>query len=171
MRVALILALAAAPVAALAGVPLALGERQVISLEFQQPVARVTTTDPDLVQVHVSGTKVTIAAARAGRASLDLGFADGATLTYDVTVEGARRPARVPAAASAAAANELPLAVGEEGRFRAPGVVRVLVEENGVARVAVQGETVSVTALSRGDASLVLVDGSGAKTAWTVRVR
>jgi hypothetical protein len=50
-------------------------------------------------------------------------------------------------------------------------VARVLVEENGIARVSVQGETVSVIALGRGDASLVTVDGAGARTTWQIRVR
>jgi hypothetical protein len=170
MRLAMTLALLGAAAPALAGAPLALGERQVVSLEFQQPVARISTTDPDLLQVHVAGTKVSVIAARGGRASLEIAFADGATVTYDVTVEGVRRPAaRTPAAAPGP--NELALAVGEEGRFRSPGLSRVLLEENGVARVTVQGETVSVIALARGDASLVVVDGAGAKRAWQIRVR
>ena len=42
---------------------------------------------------------------------------------------------------------------------------------NGVARVSVAGELVVVTALARGDASLVVVDAAGVKTSWQVRVR
>lgn len=159
--VAVLLGLAAP---AAAGTPLALAERQVITLEFSQAVARIATTDPDLLGVKVVGARVTVSAARAGRASLDLSFNDGVTVTYDVTVAAARRPA-------AAAANELALAIAEERRFRSPGVVRVLVEENGVARVAVEGDTVKVTGLSHGQASLVLVDAAGAKTTWQIRVR
>lgn len=169
MRPALILALLAAAAPAAAGAPLALAERQVVTLEFQQAVARVATTDPDLLQVQTAGGKVSVTALRGGRASLEIGFADGAAVTYDVTVEAARRPARAPAAAPGP--GELHLAVGEERRLRVPGVARVLVEENGVARVAAQGETVVVTALARGDAAVVLVDGAGARTTWQVRVR
>ena len=170
MRPAVILALLLAAAPAAAAAPLALGERQVVSLEFQQPVVRVTTTDPDLLQVQTAGAKVSVAAVRGGRASLEIAFADGATVAYDVTVEPARRAvARKPA--SMPGPNELALTLGEERRFRAPGVSRVLVEENGVARVAVRGDTVSVVALARGDSSLVVVDGSGAKTTWQVRVR
>jgi hypothetical protein len=170
MRPAVILALLAAAAPALAGVPLSLGERQVLSLDFQQAVTRVATTDPDLLQVQTAGRKVSVAALRGGRASLEIAFADGATVTYDVTVEPARRPgASAPAALPGA--NELHLAVAEERRFRAPGVARVLVEENGVARVSVAGELVVVTALARGDASLVVVDAAGVKTSWQIRVR
>jgi hypothetical protein len=170
VRAALIVVLAAVAAPALGGVPLALAERQVLSLEFQRPVARVTATDPDLVQAQVVGAKVTVAALRGGRASLEIAFADGATVVYDVTVEPVRRPA-AKAPAAAPGPNELTLAVGEQRRFRAPGVARVLVEENGVAKVSAVGETVSVTALARGDASLVLLDGAGTRTTWSIRVR
>jgi hypothetical protein len=166
MRAPVIAVLLAAAAPAAAGAPLVLVERQVLALEFRQAVARVATTDPDLLQVQVAGARVTVAALRGGRASLELSFADGATVSYDVTVEAARRPA--PRAGSP---NELVLGVAEERRFRAPGVARVLVEENGVARVTVEGETVSVVALAPGQSSLVVVDGSGAKTTWLVRVR
>ena len=166
MRAALIAALPAA-----ADVALALSERQVVSLEFQQAVVRVSTTDPDLVRVQVLGPRVSIAALRGGRATLEIAFADGATVSYDVAVDAARRPAAPAVAPPAPAPNELALAVGEERRLRAPGVARVLVEENGVARVAVRGEIVSVVGAASGDASLVIVDGAGAKTTWQIRVR
>jgi hypothetical protein len=111
-----------------------------------------------------------VAALRGGRAVLAVAFADGASVVYDVTVEPVRRPAaRAPAAAPGP--NELALGLGEERRVRVAGVARVLVEENGVARVSVQGETVTVVALGRGDASLVTVDGAGARTTWQIRVR
>jgi hypothetical protein len=166
MRAALIATLLAAAAPAGAAVPLALAERQVVTLEFQQAVTRVTTTDPDLVQVQVATRKVTVAALRGGRASLELAFSDGATVAFDVTVDAARQPI-----ARAAAPNELAMGVAEERRLRAPGVARVLVEENGVARVSVTGETVTVTGLAAGLSSLVLVDGAGAKTTWQIRVR
>ncbi|HEX9401924.1 MAG TPA: pilus assembly protein N-terminal domain-containing protein [Anaeromyxobacter sp.] len=165
MRAALIALLAAAAPAS-AAVPLALAERQVVTLEFQQPVARIATTDPDLFQISPAGGRVTVTALRAGRATLDVTFADGATVVYDVTVDSARR-----LSPRSTTPNEIALGVGEERRFRAPGVARVLVEENGVARVGVEGETVAVVGLAQGQASLVLVDGAGAKTGWQIRVR
>ena len=168
MRAALIATLLAAAVPA-AGAPLALAERQVVTLEFQQPVTRVTTTDPDLLHVQIVAQRVTVAAVRGGRGALEIVFADGATVTYDVTVDAARRP--VVRAAAVAAANELVLGVAEERKLRAPGVARVLIEENGVARVSVVGETVSVFGLAAGLSSLVLVDAGGGKTTWQIRVR
>jgi hypothetical protein len=167
MRAALIAVLLAAAAAAAAGAPLSLGERQVLTLEFQQSVARVATTDPDLLHVQVAGARVSVAALRGGRASLEITFVDGATLAYDVTVEGARRPA----ARAAALGNEISVAVGEERRFRAPGAARVLVEETGVARVAVDGEVIAVVGLAAGQGSLVVVDAGGGRTTWQIRVR
>ena len=171
MRAALTFLLLAAAAPAGAAVPLALAERQVVTLEFQQAVTRVTTTDPDLVQVQVAARKVTVSALRGGRASLELAFPDGATVDYDVTVDAAQIPAARVAASVAASPNEIALGVAEERRFRSPGVARVLVEENGVARVSVTGETVSVTGVAAGLSSLVLVDAAGAKTTWQIRVR
>jgi hypothetical protein len=167
MRAALIpllAALAAAPAGA--AVPLALAERQVVTLEFDRPPARVATTDPDLVSVKATGTRLSVTALRAGRATLEVAFADGATISYEVQVDGAKRPA-----ARATGPNELELGVAEERRFRAPGIERLLVEENGVARVAAEGETVSVVGVAPGAASLVVVGAGGAKTVWHIRVR
>jgi hypothetical protein len=166
VRAALTALLVALATPAAAGTPLALAERQVVTLEFDRAVARLATTDPDLLALQATGARVRIAAARAGKASIEIAFADGATLAYDVTVEAARRPvARAPVP------SEIQLAVAAERRFRAPGVARVLLEENGVARVQVEGETVSVVALAPGEASLVVVDAAGARTSWQIRVR
>jgi hypothetical protein len=166
LRAALIAVLVAAAAPAASGTPLALAERQVVTLEFDRPVARVATTDPDLVSARTAGARLVLTALKGGRAALEVVFADGATVVYDLAVDGARRPAARPAGA-----NELDLAVAEERRFRAPGVERVLVEENGVARVKVDGDVVSVVALSPGQASLVVVQAAGAKTTWQIRVR
>ncbi len=166
MRAALTALLLGAAAPAAAGAPLALAERQVVTLEFDRPVVRVAVTDPDLLSARTTGARLALTALRAGRATLEVAFGDGATVTYDVTVEGARKPV-----ARALAPNEIELTVAQERRFRAPGVARVLLEENGVARASVQGEMVSVVALAPGQASLVVVDGAGAKTTWQVRVR
>ena len=165
MRAALIAAalLAAAP-AARAGTPLALAERQVLTLEFDRAVSRIAVTDPDLLSLQAQGTRVKVGALKAGRAALEIAFGDGATVVYDVIVEAARRPA-------ATAPDELALQPGEERRVRAPGLARVLLEENGVARVRVDGENVTVVGVSPGTSSLVLVDGSGKRTTWSIRVR
>ncbi len=174
MRAALIaLALAAAPGAAWAAptapaaAPLALAERQVVSIEFDRPVARVAVTDPELLSIRTRGARVEVGALRGGRGGLEISFEDGATVSYDVTVAAARRPT----AAAAGAPGAIALAIGEERRVRSPGVARVLVEENGVARVRVEGETVSIVGVSPGTTSVVLVDGAGARTTWSVAVR
>ncbi len=167
MRAALALLLLAAAPAARAGLPLAVAERQVATLEFSQPVARVAVTDPDVVGLQASGGQVRVTGLRAGRASVEVGFEDGASVVYDVSVAAARRTG--PAAA--AAPNQLDLAVGEERRIAAPGLERVLVEENGVARARVDARGVLVLGLVPGATSVVLVDAGGARTTWTVRVR
>ncbi len=167
MRAALI-ALAIAALPARSGTPLALAERQVVTLEFDRTVARIAVTDPDLLTLQAQGTRVKVGALRAGKASLEIAFEDGATVVvYDVSVDRARRPT----ATGGGGPGEIALQLGEERRVRAPGVARVLLEENGVARVRVDGETVSVVAVSPGTTSLVLVDGSGSRTTWLVRVR
>jgi hypothetical protein len=169
VRAALIaaaLALLAAP-AARAGTPLLLSERQVVTLEFDHAVARIAVTDPDLLTLNAQGSRVKVGAARAGKAALEIAFEDGATAVYDVTVLAVRRPA----AAAAGAPGEIALLVGEERRVRAPGVARVLLEENGVARVKSDGESVTVVGVSPGTSSLVLVDAGGARTTWAIRVR
>jgi putative type II/III system pilus formation protein len=169
VRAALIAAAVAlaAPPAARAGTPLALAERQVVTLEFDRAVTRIAVTDPDLLTLQVQGTRVRVGAVRAGRASLEIAFDDGATAIYDVVVEALRRPAAV----ARASPFEIGLRVGEERRLRAPGVARVLLEENGVARARADGDGVTVVGVSPGASSLVLVDASGARTTWSIRVQ
>ncbi|HEX9049001.1 MAG TPA: pilus assembly protein N-terminal domain-containing protein [Anaeromyxobacter sp.] len=168
MRAALIgvalLAAAPARAAAPAAVKLTLAERQVVTLEFDRPVARVAVTDPDLLDVRARGSRVEVSGRRGGRASLEIAFEDGATVVYEVAVAPAARRA-------GAGEGAISLAVGEERRFRAPGVARVLVEENGVARVRVEGETVTVSGIAPGTTSVVLVDASGARTTRAIAVR
>lgn len=167
MRAALILAATLGPALATAGTPLALAERQVVTLEFDRPVARLAVTDPDALQLASSGTRVRVAALRAGRAGLEVAFDDGAVVAYDVVVEAARRASARPPVEP----GTVELAVGEERRIPAPGVARVLLEENGVAAArAVEGAVV-VRGLAPGDASLVLEDVAGARTTRSLRVR
>jgi hypothetical protein len=147
-----------------AGTPLALAERQVVILEFERTVAGIAVTDPELLALRSEGARVRVTAVRPGRGSLEIAFDDGATVIYEVTVRAARR-------AAAAVSTEISLQVGEERRLRTPGLARVLLEENGVARVRVEGEELAVLGISPGAASLVLVDRAGARTAWSVRVR
>jgi hypothetical protein len=166
MRPALIAALVvglAAPAGARAGTPIALAEGQIVSLEFARPVARLAVTDPDVIALGADGTRVRLTGLRGGRASLEVVFDDGVA-AFDVIVDASRPGAT-------AAAHELRLAIGEERRVDAPGVARVLLEENGVARVRLGGGAVHVLGVSPGAASLVLVDGAGGRTSWSVRVR
>ena len=167
MHAALIaLALAAAP--AKMGTPLALSERQVTTLEFSRPVVKVATTDPDLLAVQVTGAKVRIEAVRAGRCTLDLVFGDSATASYEVLVDPVKRMA---VAVAALGPNELELTVGQERRFKSPGISRALYEENGAVRVTVERDTVTVIGVGTGRASVVLVNTDGDKTTWQVVVR
>jgi hypothetical protein len=160
------LALLAAP-AAPTLVPLALGERQVTTLEFTRPVARLGVTDADVLLLEPAGTRLKVTAQRAGRCQLEVTFDDGATVAWDVTVVAPRKAG--PAAA--AGPGELELAVGEERRVPAPGLARVLFEESGVVKVRPEQEAVVVTAAGVGRASVVLVDGTGKRTTLTVKVK
>ncbi len=149
-----------------AGTPLSLAERQVVTLEFDSRVERLAVTDPDLLSLKVSGSKVKVTALRAGRAALEVAFEDGATVTYDVAVEAARRQA-----ARAPAPNELDLRVGEERRLLVRGIAQAFLDENGVARARVEGEAVAISGVSAGTTSLVVVDSAGSRSTWTIRVR
>ena len=156
--------LVAAP--ARAATPLPLAERQVVTLEFTRPVARLATTDPDLLLLDAAAGRLRVTALRAGRAQVDVTFDDGATATFDVKVE----PARGAAAPPAAVPGEVVLSVGEARRLPAPGLARVLLEENGVARAQAEAAAVVVTGLSPGRSSIVLVDGAGRRTTVPLRV-
>ena len=165
MRAALAAAVAPLVLAApgRAGAPLALVERQVVTLEFDRAVARMTVTDPDVVALAATGGRVRVTALRGGRAAVELVFDDGVTVAYDLVVEGARRRAEAP--------GEIALGVGEERRVRFSRLARVLLEETGVARVRAEGDAVVVLGVSPGAASLVLVDASGGRESFSVRVR
>ncbi len=166
MRAALIALGFALAARASGGTPLALAERQVVTLEFDRQVGRLAVTDPDLLDLKVNGSRVKVTALRAGRASLEIAFEDGATVVYDVAVEAARRQA-----ARAPAANEVELRVGEERRVRVRGIAQAFLDDNGVARARVEGDAVALLGLSAGATSLVVVDSAGARTTFTVRVR
>lgn len=166
MRAALIALGVALAAPAGAGTPLALAERQVVTLEFDRQVGRLAVTDPDLLALKASGSRVKVTALRPGRAALEIAFDDGATVTYDVVVDAARRQTvRAPAA------NEIDLLVGEERRVRVHGIAQAFLDENGVARARVEGDAVAVVGVSAGATSLVVVDAAGVRTTFTVRVR
>jgi hypothetical protein len=147
--------------------PLLLAERQIVTLEFARPVARLATTDPDVLVLEPAGARLRITAVRAGRAQVEVAFDDGATASFEVTVEPARRPA---AAGPAAAPAEVALAVGETRRLPFPGLARVLAEDNGVIRVRTESNVVVVTGVIVGRSSVVLQDGAGTRTTVPVRV-
>jgi len=157
-------ALAAAPVSA--ATPLALAERQVLTLEYSRPVARLATTDPALLALEAVGPRLKVTALRGGRAQLEVAFDDGATIAYDVTVEAARRPT----ASAPASPGEVVVRVGQTQRIPSPGLTGLLVEENGVVRARAEPGVAMVTGLTPGLGSVVLVDGVGARTAVPVRV-
>ncbi|HVI93580.1 MAG TPA: pilus assembly protein N-terminal domain-containing protein [Anaeromyxobacter sp.] len=164
MRAAVAAAALLTALAARAGAPLALAERQVLTLEFDRPIARLAMTDPDVLALEPSGARVRLTALRGGRTAVEVAFADGATVSYDVAVEPAR--GRAPQAPG-----EIALVVGEERRVAAPGLARVLLEETGVARVRAEGDAVVVLAVAPGTASLVLVDAAGTRQTLSIRVR
>lgn len=167
MRAALIASLVlAAPVYAAAGTPVAVVERQVITLEFSQPVQGLAVSDPDALGLKAQGSAVKVQGLRAGRVQLEVTFADGATATFDVTVEPLRR-----AAARPTSPDEIELEVGRERIVPSPPGSQVLLEDNGVARAVQDARGVVVRGVTPGAASLVVVDPSGARTTWKLRVR
>jgi hypothetical protein len=118
------------------------------------------------VQLESLGTRLKVTGQRAGRSQLEVTFDDGAMLAWDVTVVAPRK-----AAAPVSAPGELVLSIGEERRVPAPGLARVLFEENGALRLRTEPEAVVLTATGAGRAEVVLVDGAGKRTTLAVRVR
>lgn len=147
--------------------PLFLAEGQVVTLQFSRPVGQLGLSDLAVVQVKASGSRVEVLGLRGGRTSLVVQFEDGAGVSYDVRVAGARRSAGLPAADP----NLVELRVGEQRRLAAPGAAQLLLEENGVARVASERGGVAVTGVAPGQSSLIVVDGQGNRTTYPIRVR
>lgn len=158
---------AAAATARDEAVPLALAEGQVVTLQFAKPVGQVGLADLSVVQVKAAGSRVEVTGLRGGRTSLVVQLEGGLTASYDVQVAGARRAAGPPAGDP----NLVALRVGEQRRLPAAGTVQLLLEENGVARVASEGGAVVVTGVAPGASSLVVVDGKGNRTSYPIRVR
>jgi hypothetical protein len=103
---------------------------------------------------------------RAGRVQVDVAFADGATATFDVTVEPLRA-----AVAKPPAPDEIALAVGQERVIPSPPGAQVLLEETGVVRAYQDARGVVVQGIAPGSGSLVVVSPTGARTTWKLRVR
>jgi len=166
MRSPLIALLLALPVLASAAPPVLLVERQTIVLDFTQPVQRLAVSDPEPLSLQASGGAVKVTGLRAGRVQVDVVFADGATATFDVTVEPLRRAAVKPLAP-----DEIELAVGQERVLPSPAGAQVLLEDTGVARAFQDARGVVVQGVAPGVGSLVVVSPSGARTTWKLRVR
>ena len=166
MRASLIGLVALLPALAAGGVPLALVERQVVTLELSQPVQRLAVSDPEAVALQASGSTVRVSALRAGKVQVDVVFADGASATWDVTVEPVRRPAVKPLAP-----DEIELSVGQERILPAPAGAQVLLEETGSVRAVQDARGVVVRGVAPGTGSIVIVNPSGARTTWKLLVR
>jgi hypothetical protein len=149
-----------------AAVPVALVERQVITLEFSQPVQRLAVSDPGSLALQASGGTVRVQGLKAGRVQVDVVFGDGATATFDVSVEALQRPAVRPIGP-----DEIELEVGQERTLPAPAGAQVLLEENGVCSALQDARGVVVRGLKPGATSLVVVNPSGARTTWKLLVR
>jgi hypothetical protein len=166
MRLALTFAAALLPVLAAGALPLALAERQVVTLDFTQPVQRIAVSDPEALALQASGSQLRITGLRGGRVQVDVLFADGATASWDVTVEPVRHPVARPLAP-----DEVELAVGQERILPAPAGAQVLLEETGAVRATQDARGVVVRGIAPGAGSIVIVSPSGARTTWKLRVR
>ncbi len=168
LSLSLALALASSPaVAREDAVPLALAEGQVVTLQFAKSVGQLGLGDLTVVQVKAAGSRVEVVGLRGGRTSLVVQLEDGGSVSYDVHVAGARRAAALPAVDP----NLVELRVGERRRLPASGADQLLLEENGVARVAAERGAVVVTGVAAGTSSLIVVDGKGNRTTYPIRVR
>jgi len=160
--------LLAAPPARADNALLSLAEGQVVTLQFARAVAQLALGDLGVVQVKASGSRVEVTGTRGGRTQLTVQFEGGDAVSYDVQVAGARRSA---AAMVPVDPNQIDLRVGEQRRIPAPNAAQLMLEENGVARVSAERGTVVVTGVAPGATSLIVVDGSGGRTTYPIRVR
>jgi Pilus formation protein N terminal region len=165
---ALLVAAPAASALAADGVPLSLAEGQVVTLQFDRAVAQVAVTDLAVLRVKAFEKRVEVTGSSGGRSRLLVELERGGRVAYEVQVVGLSggRPAPPPPDP-----NAIDLSVGDERRIPAAGASRLLVEEGGVARVRAEAGAVVVTALLPGTTSVIVVDGAGAKTTYTIRVR
>lgn len=160
--------LLASPLARADNAVLSLAEGQVVTLQFARPVAQLSLGDLGVIQVKASGSRVEVTGTRGGRTQLGVQFEGGDSVGYDVQVAGARRSA---AAVAQGDPNQIDLRVGEQRRIPAPNAAQLMLEENGVARASAERGAVVVTGVSPGVSSLIVVDGSGGRTAYPIRVR
>jgi Pilus formation protein N terminal region len=159
--------LLAAPPARADDALLSLAEGQVVTLQFARPVAQLSLGDLGVIQVKASGSRVEVTGKRGGRTQLGVQFEGGDSVGYDVQVAGARRST----VAAQGDPNPIDLRVGEQRRIPAPNAAQLMLEENGVARASAERGAVVVTGVSPGASSLIVVDGSGGRTTYPIRVR
>jgi len=154
-----------APLAAAGGeaAPLALVEGQVAPLAFERRVEQVSVSDPAVLAVRSAPGRIEVVGLRGGSARLTVALEGGATVAFEVKVAAAVR-------APAPAARVVELRPGEERRLSTPGVTRVMLEDNGVARARGESDAVVVTAVAPGQASLLVVGERGEQAEWTIRV-
>lgn len=162
------LVLAATPPAGPAAVPLSLGEGQVVTLRYRSAVEQVAVGELGVVLVKAAARAVEVTGLRGGRTTLLVQLEGGDTLSYDLQVVGARRAS---AGAVPADPNAILLRAGQERRLPAPGATRLLLEENGVARVLVERGQLVVIGLKAGSTSVVVVDAAGRQTTYPIQVR
>jgi len=165
----LVAAAATAPATGADAVPLALAEGQVVTLQFDRAVAQVAVTDLAIVKVRALEKRIEVTGSAGGRSRMVVELERGGRVAYEVQVAGLSGGGRP--APPAADPNALELSVGDERRIPAPGASRLLVEEGNVARVRAEAGAVVVTAQSSGTTSIIVVDGAGAKTTYTIHVR
>lgn len=144
---------------------LSLAEGQVVPLSFERKVDQVAVSDQTVLSVRAAPGRIEVVGLKGGTARLTLALEGGASVTFDVRVAAATR-----APAAQAAARLLELRVGEERRLSAPGVARVMMEDNGVARARGERDAVVVRGVAPGRASMVVATESGAQAEWTVQV-
>jgi hypothetical protein len=151
-------------------VPLTVGEGQVTTLQFANPVKRAALSSEGVIQVKPTSTRVEVTGKRAGRATILVVFEGGASLSYEVEVIGAKREGGT-ASAPSERGSPAEIGLGQEMALPAPDVERVLVADDDVVRVKAEKDKVLVTGTRIGSTSVIMVDRSGNRLTYQVRVR
>lgn len=165
---ALLVITSASATAARAGdhASLEMGVNELRSLEYAKSISRVAVSDPNVLLVHAGERKLDLTGQSGGKTTLVVWFESGESVGYDVHVAG---PVRAPEPEPVGTRVEV--GVGQQVTVPAAGASRIMLSDDGVARVKANGETLTVSGLKAGSATLIVTDGAGAKTTYSIRVK
>jgi hypothetical protein len=145
---------------------LELGVNELRTLEYVKSISRVAVSDPNVLLVHAGERKLDLTGQSGGKTTLVVWFDSGESVGYDVRVAG---PARV--AEPEPVGTRVDVGVGQQVTVPAAGASRIMLSDDGIAKVKANGETLTISGVKAGAATLIVTDGAGGKTTYSIRVK